>query len=187
MKSRPRLLIIPAVIICSACLVILSIKVNSGFAQQVNPFNSGIASEHNNQSQALNSEFPGNIQKWKEMIEASASENGLDPNLIAAVMLQESGGDAQALSVSGAVGLMQIMPKDGIAASIICGNHPCFINRPTSKELYDPFFNIRYGSNYLADLIELKGSEREALFSYGPIDMGYHYADTVLAIYQEYR
>ena len=184
---HPRLLIIPAIITCCALLAILSIKVNSGLAQQVNPSNSGIASEHSNQSQSLNSDFPANIQKWKEMIEASASETGLDPNLIAAVMLQESGGDARAFSVSGAVGLMQIMPKDGIAAKFLCGDHPCFINRPTSDELYDPFFNIRYGSNYLADLIELKGSEREALYAYGPIDMGYYYADLVLAIYEDYQ
>ena len=121
------------------------------------------------------------------MIESTAVETGLDPNLIAAVMLQESGGDPLAYSTSGAVGLMQVMPKDGIASEFICGNIPCFINRPTINELLDPSFNIQYGSNYLAGLIEKKGSEREALFSYGPMDMGYGYADIVLAIYENYQ
>ena len=82
---------------------------------------------------------------------------------------------------------MQIMPKDGIASEFICGNSPCFINRPTINELLDPFFNIQFGSDYLAKLVELKGSEREALFSYGPMDMGYSYADIVLVIYENYR
>ena len=111
----------------------------------------------------------------------------MDADLIAAVMLQESGGNPQAYSTSGAVGLMQVMPSDGLAREFICGNAPCFINRPTIDELLDPSFNIQYGSNYLAGLIEKKGSEREALFSYGPMDVGYGYADIVLAIYENYQ
>ena len=82
---------------------------------------------------------------------------------------------------------MQVMPRDGLASEFICGNTPCFINRPTIDELLDPSFNIQYGSSYLAGLIEKKGSEREALFSYGPMDMGYGYADIVLTIYENYQ
>jgi len=44
--------------------------------------------------------------------------------LIAAVILQESGGDPSAYSSSGAVGLMQVMPRDGIAAEFMCVNGP---------------------------------------------------------------
>ena len=82
---------------------------------------------------------------------------------------------------------MQVMPKDGIASEFICGNAPCFINRPTINELQDPTFNIQYGSRYLAHLIEKKGSEREGLYKYGPMDMGYGYADIVLTIYENYQ
>ena len=74
----------------------------------------------------------------------------LPPNLIAAVILQESGGDATAYSSSGAVGLMQVMPRDGIAASFECINGPCFASRPTIEELQDPRFNIEYGTRMLA-------------------------------------
>ena len=102
-------------------------------------------------------------------------------------LLQESGGDPRAYSISGAVGLMQVMPKDGIASEFICGNHPCFINRPIITELLDPQFNIQYGTNYLAGLNRQKESEREALRAYGPMDVGYNYADIVLAIYENYR
>ena len=187
MTISPRNLILPAILAFSVCLTILSISVNTGFAQQADPQNKDMISETRTSSRKLSPKFPENIQKWKPMIESSAVETGLDPNLIAAVMLQESGGDPQAYSTSGAVGLMQVMPKDGIASEFICGNAPCFINRPTINELLDPSFNIQYGSSYLAGLIEKKGSEREALFSYGPMDMGYGYADIVLTIYENYR
>ena len=187
MTISPRNLILPAILVFSVCLATLSISVNTGFAQQAGPQKKDSISETRIGSGEMSLKFPENIQKWKPMIESTAVEAGLDPNLIAAVMLQESGGDPHAYSTSGAVGLMQVMPKDGIAAEFICGNAPCFINRPTTNELLDPSFNIRYGSNYLAGLIRKKGSEREALFSYGPMDMGYDYADIVLQIYENFR
>jgi hypothetical protein len=39
----------------------------------------------------------------------------------------------------------------------------------------------------LAGLINRLGSLREALKAYGPMDMGYSYADRVLAIYENYH
>jgi hypothetical protein len=39
----------------------------------------------------------------------------------------------------------------------------------------------------LAGLIERKGSVRDGLFSYGPMDMGYRYADIVLGHYNRYQ
>jgi len=131
--------------------------------------------------------YPEGILQWCEIITSFASQAELPPDLIAAVMLQESGGDATAYSVSGAVGLMQIMPRDGIAASFECIHGPCFASRPTIEELQDPSFNIEYGAHMLASLIARLGSLREALKSYGPMDAGYSYADKVLAIYENYR
>ncbi len=187
MTISPRNLIFPAILVLGVCLTALSVRVNSGFAQQSDRQNKTVISETRISSYDLSPRFPGNIQQWKPMIESTAVETGLDADLIAAVMLQESGGDPQAYSTSGAVGLMQVMPSDGLAREFICGNAPCFINRPTTDELLDPFFNIQYGSIYLARLIGEKGSEREALFSYGPMDIGYGYADMVLAIYENYQ
>lgn len=122
---------------------------------------------------------------WCDLIVKGAEENALDPLLVAAVIWQESGGDPLAYSSSGAVGLMQIMPKDGIAAEKVCINGPCFADRPTIQELQDPEFNIRYGCRMLASLITRLGSVREALMAYGPEDIGYEYADTVLGLYEK--
>jgi soluble lytic murein transglycosylase-like protein len=131
--------------------------------------------------------YPEGILQWCEIITAQATKAELPANLIAAVILQESGGDASAYSVSGAVGLMQVMPRDGIAASFECINGPCFASRPTIEELLEPGFNVEYGSNMLAGLANKLGSTREALKAYGPMDVDYSYADRVLAIYENYR
>jgi soluble lytic murein transglycosylase-like protein len=134
----------------------------------------------------ISGRYPESVRQWCGWIEREAGKHGLDANLIAAVMLQESGGNASAYSKSGAVGLMQVMPRDGIAASFQCVNGPCFINRPSMDELFEPEFNIIYGTKMLAGLIGKYGNERDALKSYGPRDVGYYYADIVLNIYQTY-
>ncbi len=131
--------------------------------------------------------YPEGILQWCDIISQFASQAELPPNLIAAVMLQESGGDASAYSSSGAVGLMQVMPRDGLAASFECINGPCFASRPTIEELLDPSYNVEYGTHMLAGLVAKLGDIREALKAYGPMDRGYTYADKVLAIYENYR
>ncbi len=131
--------------------------------------------------------FPSEILQWCKDITTLAGEAQLPPNLVAAIIWQESGGDASAYSASGAVGLMQIMPRDGIAASFECINGPCFATRPTTDELLDPRFNMEFGTRMLRGLIDKLGSEREALKAYGPMDVDYYYADKVLAIYENYR
>ncbi len=135
----------------------------------------------------LSPKYPASIQQWCGLIAQAAVDSGLDANFIAAVMLQESGGNSEAYSRSGAVGLMQVMPSDGLAAEFMCKNGPCFANRPTSEELFDPAFNIQFGTRMLAGLANRHGSLREALKAYGPIDIGYSYADKVLAIYENYQ
>jgi len=135
---------------------------------------------------SLSTGFPAAVRQWCPQIEAAAQEVGLPAALIASVIVQESGGDPTAYSSSGAVGLMQVMPRDGLAADFMCVNGPCFASRPTIAELEDPAYNIQYGSQYLAGLVEKFGSYREALYKYGPMDIGYHYADLVLNIWGTY-
>lgn len=130
--------------------------------------------------------FPEEVRQWCELITNYADEHNVAPDLVAAVIWLESGGKATAYSRSGAVGLMQVMPRDGIAAKFQCINGPCFSSRPTIEELEDPEFNIEYGTRMLAGLFEKKNSWRDALRSYGPMDVGYSYADKVLAIYDRY-
>jgi soluble lytic murein transglycosylase-like protein len=135
----------------------------------------------------VSNNYPESIMQWCGLITQYAKEQGLEPNLIAAVMLQESGGQPEAYSKSGAVGLMQVMPRDGKAASFTCINGPCFASRPTIEELKDPEFNVEYGTRMLSGLENRLGTIRDALKSYGPKDVGYYYADKVLAIYERYK
>ena len=131
--------------------------------------------------------FPPAITQWCTVITQYALQNFIPPDLVAAIIWQESGGNSDAYSHSGAVGLMQVMPRDGISATFMCKNGPCFSNRPAMAELYDPEFNIKYGTRMLAGLFNRSGSWREALKSYGPMDVGYSYADKVLGIYENHR
>jgi len=130
--------------------------------------------------------FPADILRWCSFISKYAQNNFLPPDLIAALIWQESGGNPEAYSHSGAVGLMQVMPSDGISARFMCKNGPCFANRPSMAELRDPEFNIKYGTKYLAGLVNRYGGYREALKAYGPMDVGYYYADKVLGIYEKH-
>ncbi|MBN1536771.1 MAG: transglycosylase SLT domain-containing protein [Anaerolineales bacterium] len=139
------------------------------------------------QQNVISAKFPASIQRWKTLIEMTAKKYNLDPNLIASLILIESAGDPQAISSSGAVGLIQIMPRDGIAASFLCMNRPCFHNRPTKEELLEPEFNLDYGIELLINLLHQYGDLRDALFHYGPINAGFAYADSVLAVYNQYQ
>ena len=136
---------------------------------------------------SLPARYPEGILQWCQPITQYAAYYGLDPRLIAAVMLQESGGHPDAYSKSGAVGLMQVMPRDGLAADFMCANGPCFSARPSMEELFDPQFNIDFGVMMLSGLIAKYGDIREGLRAYGPMDSGYHYADLVLTIYNNYQ
>ncbi|MBW6472926.1 MAG: transglycosylase SLT domain-containing protein [Anaerolineaceae bacterium] len=149
--------------------------------------NINLSSNETNLSCTISSLYPMEIQQWCNLISMNAESYSLEPNLIAAVMLQESGGNKNAYSSSGAVGLMQIMPKDGIAEKFMCINGPCFSNRPTMEELFNPEFNIEFGSRMLLNLFEKYGNWRDALRAYGPMDVGYQYADIVLSIFENYQ
>lgn len=147
--------------------------------------------------------YPAKVESWCSLIETKANKYGMDPLLIASLILVESGGQAQPgstiqvidgveyhTSSSGAVGLMQVMPRDGMSAGFQCINGPCFSNRPTTAQLIDPTFNVDYGVRMLAGLVEKQGDIREALKSYGPnpddlyaiYGSYYWYADMILGI-----
>ncbi len=186
MNIHPKQIIIPAVLAASAALILTSLVVNKGYASS-----KPIPNEHAKEIipinlQQLSHKFPEGIQRWKGLIEEYAETYGVDPNLIGALILQESGGNPDVISSSGAVGLMQIMPRDGLAADFMCINGPCFKNRPSISELYDPEFNINYGTRMLSGLYTKMDNMRDALKTYGPINIGYYYADTVLSLKDYY-
>ncbi len=86
--------------------------------------------------------------RFAHHIEAAAREFGLDANLLYAIMETESHFNPFAISRTGALGLMQIMPERAgrDAMQLLTG-----VNRaPTQAELTDPQTNIRLGAAYVA-------------------------------------
>ena len=83
-----------------------------------------------------------NITKWADLITLYATDNGLDPNLVAAMIEEESKGNPNLVSSAGAVGLLQIMPYEA-----------GFTWRPRAAVLRKPAANLQWGSNTLNEII----------------------------------
>ena len=81
-------------------------------------------------------------------VETEAEKHGVDPNLVHAVMRQESVFDPAIVSPAGAIGLMQIMPETGktIASKLATPF--------ASDSLYNPAYNIAFGAYYLGELLD---------------------------------
>ncbi len=91
-----------------------------------------------------------------------AQIRNLDPALVCALVLEESRFQQQALSVAGAKGLMQILPKTGRQIARQLGL-PSF----REKLLFEPEFNLQLGTWYLAHLLqEFSGKLPLALAAY---------------------
>lgn len=130
--------------------------------------------------------FPPNVYRWCDLITRYARAAGLNPNLVAALITVESAGNPRAYSRDGAVGLMQVMPRDGIAAKFKnSAGVPYFADRPSIAQLSDPEFNVKWGTSFLASKIRNYGL-RGGLKAYGPSGVGYYYADLVLTTQKKY-
>jgi soluble lytic murein transglycosylase len=98
---------------------------------------------------------------YQQIVLGHAAHYDLDPALLAAVIYQESRFRADARSSSGAIGLMQLMPKTAQGIADHTGG-----SRFKLSDLGDPEINIRYGAWYLSHLIKKYGSEKLALAAY---------------------
>ncbi len=97
----------------------------------------------------------------EDIIRQQASEKGLDPALIAAVIYAESRFDPRK-SDAGARGLMQITPATAKLIERLSGGTTFVVS-----DLDDPDINIRYGSYYLRYLLDrYGGNEVAALAAY---------------------
>lgn len=76
----------------------------------------------------------------ESVIAPAAARYGLDPNLVAAVILAESSGDADAISSKGARGLMQLMPATAAELGV--------------SNVLDPEQNVDGGARYLRDMLD---------------------------------
>jgi soluble lytic murein transglycosylase-like protein len=88
----------------------------------------------------------------ERLVDDSAQRYGVDPALIDAIILNESGFNPNATSSAGAKGLMQLMPET--AASLGVG------------DAYDAAQNIRGGTRYLRSLLDRFGEVELAVAAY---------------------
>lgn len=80
------------------------------------------------------------LQRFRPDLESAARNSGLDPALLLAVVMEESGGDPAARSAKGAQGLMQLMPETARELGV---------NNPVN-----PAQNLHGGARYLAEMLE---------------------------------
>jgi soluble lytic murein transglycosylase len=97
--------------------------------------------------------YQGSIQRWSRRV-------ALDPMLVAGLIHQESAFGIEAHSVSDALGLMQLLPSTarGLARQARI--------RYSESRLFDPDYNVRLGTAYLANLRKQFGSVEAALAAY---------------------
>lgn len=112
--------------------------------------NSNINSEKINQN--FNVKVSERLAQYDALINDAAGTNGLNPNIIKAVIAAESAGKENAVSSAGAKGLMQIM--DGTAKELGIEN------------VFNPIENIQGGSKYLKNMIDKFGNIDEGLAAY---------------------
>lgn len=99
-------------------------------------------------AQALSPIWDPAIRQWSPQIFAAAQEYGLDPDLIAAIIREESHGDPFAESYLGAVGLMGVMPSG-----------PGMEFRPSPEALKRPNINVNWGAAIFAEIIRQSGGD----------------------------
>ena len=87
-------------------------------------------------------------RKYKDIVEQASSIYNVDPNLIYSIIKQESKFNKDALSKSGAKGLMQIM--DATAQDMVKNVANIDGN---NYDIYDPYTNIFLGTKYVSYLI----------------------------------
>lgn len=101
-------------------------------------------------------------RKYKDIVEQAAHIYNVDPNLIYAIIKQESGFDKKAVSHSGAKGLMQIM--DATAQDMSRNINTIDKN---AYDIYDPYTNIFIGTKYISYLINyFNGNYYLAIIAY---------------------
>jgi soluble lytic murein transglycosylase len=97
---------------------------------------------------------------YLQFIRQHASQAGVDPMLTAGLIRQESAFQADAHSNMNAYGLMQLEPK---TARTLAKRAKV---RYSTAALFDPDFNIRIGTIYLAGLRASYGTDESALAAY---------------------
>ena len=83
-------------------------------------------------------------------IEQHARVENLDPALVKALIAVESSFQPDAVSPTGALGLMQVIPETAARYGVVGDK-----KRSAHQKLLDPAINLRIGTRYLHDLLGL--------------------------------
>ena len=108
-----------------------------------------------------------------EMIDDIATRSGVDPAIVKAIIMEESGGNPNAVGDNGeSIGLMQIQPK----------HHKKRMEELGIVSLFDPQENVILGCAILSDLYDKYGNYEDALSVYnsGNTEDGKAYAERIL-------
>lgn len=125
------------------------------------------------------------LAMWEGAIQDLSAKHQVDPDLVRAVMRVESGGNPNAVSSAGAIGLMQLMPNTA---------------RGLGVDPHDPLRNLEGGVRYLAQLYDkYDGDTVKTLAAYNagsgrvdsyggvpPFPETQRYVKNVLALYRRY-
>lgn len=107
---------------------------------------------------ALWLEIAPEVKAVQHLLREAAEAQGIDIELLKAVIAVESGFDAKAVSPRGALGLMQITPET--AQRYATAEEA---RRPAQLRLLDPRTNVQTGARMLRDLIDRYGKIDVAL------------------------
>jgi soluble lytic murein transglycosylase len=97
---------------------------------------------------------------YEAQLRREAERNGFDPMFAAGLIRQESTFQADAVSHADAIGLMQILPKEGRRLAKHCKV------RYTKATLFDPNTNIELGMLYISELTRATGAPEYAAAAY---------------------
>lgn len=97
------------------------------------------------------------VEQYDALIEKEAEKHNIDPAFIKAFITHESLGKADAVSPTGALGLMQIIPSYHHESRCVpeCG----FSKEVLKEEYFDPSMNLCCGVSFIADLTKKKPLE----------------------------
>ncbi|HIZ55680.1 MAG TPA: lytic transglycosylase domain-containing protein [Firmicutes bacterium] len=102
-------------------------------------------------------------RRYSEIVTQYAEAYGVDPNLVYAVIRTESNFNPDAVSSTGAQGLMQIMEETYDWAKFRMGTQE---DGKEYSDLFDPDYNIQYGTYILSLLMEEFGSLENVAMAY---------------------
>ncbi|MCY0897473.1 MAG: lytic transglycosylase domain-containing protein [Firmicutes bacterium] len=153
--------------------------------------------------QVLNQFHTGNLSRQGlynallPLVTPIANQWGVPPDLVMAVITEESGGNASAVSSMDAIGLMQVEPGTAADIASAVGLSPSTV----LQELYNPEDNVELGTYYLHDMLTLFGGNVAwalaaynagpgAVQHYGgipPYPQTQQYVANVMALYRLYQ